>query len=63
MKNVQKNTATIDVVLPLGSPFFICAKLPTYEDARSDYVPFRHQGIASWNTVSVIFFLIDAHTF
>ncbi|XP_035727876.1 metal transporter CNNM4-like [Vespa mandarinia] len=51
VKNVQKNTATIDVVLPLGSPFFICAKSPIYEDAQNDYVPFRHQGRASWNTI------------
>ncbi|KAK2575789.1 hypothetical protein KPH14_007174 [Odynerus spinipes] len=51
VKNVQNNTATIDVILPLGSPFFVCVKQPVYEDASNYYVPFKHQGITTWNTI------------
>lgn len=52
MKNVKNNTATIDVTLPLGSPFYVCIKQPIYGKEGPDLLLFKHQGTASWNTVS-----------
>ncbi|XP_050595078.1 unextended protein isoform X1 [Bombus affinis] len=51
IKNVRNNTATIDVVLPLGSPFFICVKQPVYGEADPNTLLFRHQGTESWQTI------------
>lgn len=51
VKDVQKNTATIDVILPLGSPFFVCVRQPVHESSTSEYLPYIHQGIAKWNTI------------
>ncbi|XP_060824578.1 unextended protein isoform X1 [Bombus pascuorum] len=51
IKNVRNNTATIDVVLPLGSPFFICVKQPVYGEANPNTLLFRHQGTESWQTI------------
>ncbi|OAD52039.1 Metal transporter CNNM2 [Eufriesea mexicana] len=51
VKNVQNNTATIDVVLPLGSPFYICVKQPFYGEEGPNLLLFKHQGIESWNTI------------
>ncbi|XP_076241253.1 metal transporter uex [Calliopsis andreniformis] len=51
VKNVQNNTATIDVVLPLGSPFYVCIKQPVYGKEGPEKPLFKHQGIASWNTI------------
>ncbi|XP_043601675.1 unextended protein isoform X2 [Bombus pyrosoma] len=49
IQNVRNNTATIDVVLPLGSPFFICVKQPGEADPNT--LLFRHQGTESWQTI------------
>lgn len=56
MENVEETTATVRIVLPLGS-FYICAKRPLYEKERlkKDDVLFRHQGTALYNTVSISF--------
>nr|XP_033206326.1 metal transporter CNNM4 isoform X1 [Bombus vancouverensis nearcticus] len=51
VQNVRNNTATIDVVLPLGSPFFICVKQPVYGEADPNTLLFRHQGTESWQTI------------
>lgn len=51
MKNVRNNTATVDVVLPLGSPFYICVK-QVYGEEGSNLLLFKHQGTESWKTVS-----------
>ncbi|KOC59188.1 Metal transporter CNNM2 [Habropoda laboriosa] len=51
VKNVKNNTATIDVVLPLGSPFFICVKQPVYGQDGPNLLLFKHQGTASWSTI------------
>ncbi|KAG5328015.1 CNNM2 protein, partial [Acromyrmex charruanus] len=54
VENIEESTATIRVVLPLGSLFYICTKRPLYEKERlnKDIVLFRHQGIALHNTIS-----------
>ncbi|CAK9794691.1 Unextended protein [Anthophora plagiata] len=51
IKNVKNNTATIDVVLPLGSPFYICAKQPLYGQEGPNLLLFKHQGTESWKTI------------
>ncbi|XP_076229097.1 metal transporter uex isoform X2 [Nomia melanderi] len=51
VRNVRNNTATIDVVLPLGSPFFLCIKQPVYGKEGPDLLLFKHQGTQSWNTI------------
>ncbi|XP_076759804.1 metal transporter uex isoform X2 [Xylocopa sonorina] len=51
VQNVKNNTATIEVVLPLGSPFFICAKQPPHRQKNSNFVFYIHQGTESWNTI------------
>ncbi|XP_034193575.1 metal transporter uex isoform X2 [Osmia lignaria lignaria] len=51
VKNVKNHTATIDVVLPLGSPFYVCVKQPIYGKESSDRLLFKHQGTASWTTI------------
>ncbi|XP_072767683.1 unextended protein [Anoplolepis gracilipes] len=53
VENVQETTATVRVVLPLGSSFYVCAKQPKYEkdNLRRDQVLFKHQGIALYNTI------------
>ncbi|XP_026301243.1 metal transporter CNNM4 isoform X2 [Apis mellifera] len=51
VKNVRNNTATIDVVLPLGSPFYICVKQPIHEKEGSNLLLFKHQGTETWNTI------------
>ncbi|KAK9301214.1 hypothetical protein QLX08_006306 [Tetragonisca angustula] len=50
VKNVRNNTATIDVVLPLGSPFYICVK-QVYGEKGSNLLLFKHQGTESWKTI------------
>ncbi|XP_043524362.1 unextended protein [Frieseomelitta varia] len=50
MKNVRNNTATVDVVLPLGSPFYICVK-QVYGEEGSNLLLFKHQGTESWKTI------------
>ncbi|KYN32677.1 Metal transporter CNNM2 [Trachymyrmex septentrionalis] len=54
VENIEESTATVRVVLPLGSSFYICTKRPLYEKERlnKDIVLFRHQGIALHNTIS-----------
>lgn len=54
MKNVRNNSATVDVVLPLGSPFYICVKQAVYGEEGSNLLLFKHQGTESWKTVSII---------
>lgn len=58
VENVADTTATIRVVLPLGSSFYVCAKRPLYEKEKlmKNDVLFRHQGTALYNTVSIFFF-------
>ncbi|KZC10512.1 Metal transporter CNNM2 [Dufourea novaeangliae] len=51
VKNVHNNTATIDVVLPLGSPFYVCIKQPVYGKEGPDLLLFKHQGIEPWKTI------------
>ncbi|XP_076651006.1 metal transporter uex [Halictus rubicundus] len=51
VKNVNNNTATIDVVLPLGSPFYVCIKQPVHGWDVSDRVLFKHQGTHTWGTI------------
>ncbi|XP_011258942.2 metal transporter CNNM4 [Camponotus floridanus] len=53
VENIQKTTATVRVVLPLGSSFYVCVKRPIYEkDNLKDQVPlFKHQGTAQYNTI------------
>lgn len=55
VENVAETTATVRVVLPLGSSFFVCAKRPQYEKEKlmKNDVLFRHQGTALYNTVSI----------
>ncbi|XP_011169430.1 metal transporter CNNM4 [Solenopsis invicta] len=54
VENVEKTTAIIRVVLPLGSSFYVCAKRPLYEKERlqKDDILFRHQGTALYSTIS-----------
>ncbi|KYN17809.1 Metal transporter CNNM2 [Trachymyrmex cornetzi] len=54
VENIEASTATVRVVLPLGSSFYICTKRPLYEKEglNKDIVLFRHQGIALHNTIS-----------
>ncbi|XP_012532156.1 metal transporter CNNM4 [Monomorium pharaonis] len=54
VENVEETTATVHVVLPLGSMFYICAKRPSYEKEKlkKDDMLFRHQGTALYNTIS-----------
>ncbi|XP_017886454.1 metal transporter CNNM4 [Ceratina calcarata] len=51
VENIRNNTATIRVVLPLGSPFYICMKPPVNGGDDSNPVLFRHQGTESWKTI------------
>ncbi|XP_043266267.1 unextended protein isoform X2 [Colletes gigas] len=51
VKNVKNHTATIDVILPLGSPFYVCVKQPIYGKEGSDLLLFKHQGTETWNTI------------
>ncbi|CAD1468894.1 unnamed protein product [Heterotrigona itama] len=51
MKNVRNNSATVDVVLPLGSPFYICVKQAVYGEQGSNLLLFKHQGTESWKTI------------
>ncbi|XP_014472323.1 PREDICTED: metal transporter CNNM4 [Dinoponera quadriceps] len=48
---VEGSTATINVVLPPGSPFYICAKRPVPDNLKKDTVMFKHQGTALYNTI------------
>ncbi|KOX79812.1 Metal transporter CNNM2 [Melipona quadrifasciata] len=50
VKNVKNNSATADVVLPLGSPFYICVK-QVYGKGGSNLSLFKHQGTESWKTI------------
>ncbi|KYM96089.1 PREDICTED: metal transporter CNNM4 [Cyphomyrmex costatus] len=54
VENVEASTATIRVILPMGSSFYICAKRPLYEkeELDKDIVLYRHQGTALYNTIS-----------
>ncbi|XP_076165368.1 metal transporter uex isoform X2 [Ptiloglossa arizonensis] len=51
VKNVKNHTATIDVVLPLGSPFYVCVKQPIYGKKDTSLLLFKHQGTDTWNTI------------
>ncbi|XP_054013129.1 unextended protein [Hylaeus anthracinus] len=51
VKNVRNHTATIDVVLPLGSPFYVCVKQPIYGKEGSELLLFKHQGTETWITI------------
>ncbi|XP_029669173.1 metal transporter CNNM4 isoform X2 [Formica exsecta] len=53
VENVEETTATVHVVLPLGSSFYVCAKRPKYEKdiLKKDQVLFKHQGTALYNTI------------
>ncbi|EFN86431.1 Metal transporter CNNM2 [Harpegnathos saltator] len=53
VEKVEGSTATISVILPPGSPFYICAKKPTFEkdSPKEDLVLFKHQGTALYNTI------------
>lgn len=55
MENVEKSTATVRVALPPGSPFYVCVKRPIYEreNLKGEHVLFKHQGTATYNTVSI----------
>jgi len=58
VEKVEKSTATARVVLPPGSPFYVCIKRPVYEREylRDEQVLFKHQGTAIYNTVSISLF-------
>lgn len=48
-------TALVDVVLPLGSPFYLCVKQGMYDNAdeiKNKALLFKHQGIESHSIVS-----------
>ncbi|KAK1125651.1 hypothetical protein K0M31_005209 [Melipona bicolor] len=52
VKNVKNNSATADVVLPLGSPFYICVKKVYEKEGNlSNPLLFKHQGTESWKTI------------
>ncbi|XP_023288042.1 metal transporter CNNM4 isoform X2 [Orussus abietinus] len=49
---VSDLTALVKVVLPLGSPFYICAKQSVYDGEKDDdLILFKHQGFETWNTI------------
>nr|XP_012146877.1 PREDICTED: metal transporter CNNM4 isoform X2 [Megachile rotundata] len=45
VQRINNHTAIIDVVLPLGSPFYVCAKQPVYGKEGPDLLLFKHQGL------------------
>ncbi|XP_032674633.1 metal transporter CNNM4 [Odontomachus brunneus] len=50
VEKIEGSTATINVVLPPGSPFYVCAKQPI-DNLKKDVVLFKHQGTALYNTI------------
>ncbi|CAL1679730.1 unnamed protein product [Lasius platythorax] len=51
VENIRETTATVRVVLPLGSPFYVCVKRPKYDNLRKDQMLFKHQGTELYNTI------------
>lgn len=55
LRNITGNTAIASVLLPLGSPFFICTK---ESGANDSFDAYYHQGVEKYKSVNIFNFVL-----